>query len=244
MTTDLIIALDNTLQQATNSKLTSKQLTFKELQNLTFEIEGLGPDQPVSVFHYLFFTGQKKLFDYLVENYQGVDIDQSQLTGPPLILIVIRLYLDPDNFGQYYQINYHFFEEKPTIEFYWLFFQSLLRLGWYWVPREYRLIEICLEIVVTHINQQEAISTQELGPKESIQKRLIKLYQALYEIGFQIGLRSLFKNRKIMSMVAQSMPSIYEYVRKHYSATLIQSVYRGYRTRRLLKSTIIDLELE
>src|SRR3990172_10574128 len=195
------------------------KLELSQLQNLTFSIQGF--EQPVSIFHRLLVTGQTKLFQYLVDRYQLSDLKSDQLAGPPLIIIAIQLYLDPDNFGRFYQIN-HDAILSDSKESQLLFIKSLLKLGWTMMPVNYRLIEMCLEV--------------DLGNNQSatIQDRLLQLYELLYQFGFQIGLRRLFKNSRLIGLIRQAMPKIYAYMREHYSATVIQALYRGHLCRRKL----------
>jgi len=223
-------ALEKIIKVSSNPSLSVKNISLSDLEGLTFKITSVESKQTVSVIHYLFYTGQGYLFNYLIEKYNLTDLNQSQLVGPPLILIVIRLYLDPERFVKFYQLNHKvIFAQERQIEFYWLFFQNLLKLGWYVLPNQYRLVEICLEIALTKVTAHG----QSLTPEgQDTQAKLIKLYQALYQIGFQIGLKRFFKNYKVMRLVIRTMPNIYEYIQAHYSATLIQAVYRRYHTRK------------
>lgn len=208
-------------------KLTNRPDLASNLEKITLDDfqELVVKSNDLSIFHYLFLTENRNLFDYLIERYQIQKLDLSRLPrpltrkAPALFLLAIQLYLDPEHFSQYYQKNFDIIHQgNYDSEFYFLFLKSLLGLGIHTFYPDREIVQVILEVA----------DSLYIDKDQKIEERVLSILELLYKTGVRFGMKGLLKH-----IIMSQMPQVHIYLLRHLSATIIQTAFRKKRKKKM-----------
>jgi len=151
--------------------------------------------------------------------FEVTTVNSDKIPDAALIILAMRLYLDPDHIAAYYQDHVTEIQQMSP-DYYFLVLENLLQIGIKCLKIKHRIVFAVIALVSNLIENNSNID----------EEKIIKVLELFYYHGIQIGLATVFKS-PTMILIQRGCPKLYNYVLRHYSATVIQKIFRGWSNR-------------